>query len=292
MEFSKILLLYKRSAYQIYFLEKWHKDFSRENPISRQQIQRFKKAHDAHYRSLFFIENILRRYKIPYKKYARGHKVNYEDYGMVITVGGDGTFLEAARNLREQFILGVNSDPHQSIGRFCTATAETFEKMITKIRDGNFDAKLFPRIKLRLNYKLQERTVNVLNDILICHENPAAMSRYQMEINDIDEEQRSSGVWIATAAGASGAIKSAGGRRMSPLRQEIQYQPRELYYGRNNHYRLTGGMLKLKTPMRVVSLMRNGSIFVDGAHLRFLFPFGNIVKIFHSPDPIKIIGLR
>ena len=54
--------------------------------------------------------------------------------------------------------------------------------------------------------------MNVLNDILICHHNPGAMSRYYLTVGRVREEQRSSGVWIATAAGSSGGLHSAGGK--------------------------------------------------------------------------------
>jgi len=38
----------------------------------------------------------------------------------------------------------------------------------------------------------------VLNEVLIAHSNPAATSRYIIEVDDMKEEQRSSGLWIST----------------------------------------------------------------------------------------------
>ena len=75
--------------------------------------------------------------------------------------------------------------------------------------------------------------MNVLNDILVCHHNPGAMSRYFLTVEGTREEQRSSGVWIATAAGSSGGLHSAGGKVLTQKSKEFQYRPRELYRGKN-----------------------------------------------------------
>ena len=115
---NNVLLLYKKSAYSIYF-HNWN---------FRNEIQRFRKAHDEHFMTLKTVERILRQYHIGYRKYARGQNIPYEYYNLVITVGGDGTFLEAARNIKGQLILGVNSAPGSSVGKLCTATAKNFEK--------------------------------------------------------------------------------------------------------------------------------------------------------------------
>src|SRR4029434_11165662 len=62
-----------------------------------------------------------------------------------------------------------------------------------------------------------------LNDLLVAHANPAAMTSYTIQLGTISEPQRSSGLWIATAAGSTAAIRAAGGR-MLPLRsRKLQY---------------------------------------------------------------------
>ena len=131
--------------------------------------------------------------------------------------------------------------------------------------------------------------LDVLNDILIGHRNPAAMSRYFLTLKNVREEQRNSGLWIATAAGSSGAIHSAGGQALAPESKKIQYMPRELYEGFNPHYRLRGGALELKTPMVVESLMPDGVVFVDGAHFKYPFVFGDKIMISNSPQPLKVV---
>jgi len=282
-----ILVLYKRSAFEVYFagISK-----SRLNRLMvGRDVIRFRKAHEEHYKTLAVVEQVLKRLKVNYHKRARGQKINYSRYDLVVTVGGDGTFLEAARNVRRQFVLGVNSDPVWSVGQFCSTNRRHFQSVFKKILKGRCTVQDFSRVRIQVDGK--KKSVNVLNDVLIAHRNPAAMSHYYLSVNGIKEEQRSSGVWIATAAGSSGAVHSAGGRKLAPESDTIQYIPRELHQRRVIH-KLKGGVVRLKRPLIVQSLMNEGFVFVDGAHLRFSFPFGSILKITRSPDPLRVIKAK
>ena len=219
------MLLYKKSAYKIYFLERRSPLFHKQTLFSKTEINKFKRSHFKHYQTLQEVERILRKFQVNYRKHCRGRKINFDAYDFVVTVGGDGTFLEAARGLKDQIILGVNSDPSSSVGRFCAAMKATFPNLFRRILHAPFKMKILPRIQLRLKLKNKTVTMNVLNDILICHQNPAAMSRYELAVHGLKEEQRSSGLWISTAAGSSGAIHSAGGELMPADRQDIQFWP-------------------------------------------------------------------
>jgi len=68
------------------------------------------------------------------------------------------------------------------------------------------------------------------------------MSRYYLQVGKLLEEQRSSGVWIATAAGSTGGLRSAGGKVLPKEDKKFQYKPRELYYGKKTCYHLKGGI--------------------------------------------------
>src|SRR3989304_5997913 len=41
---------------------------------------------------------------------------DFEDIDLVITIGGDGTFIRAASFISSQLILGINSEPDSSEG--------------------------------------------------------------------------------------------------------------------------------------------------------------------------------
>lgn len=287
--FKKVLLVHKKSAYSIYFMERKIQLARGKKADLQKEIKRFKKAHDQHYASLKEVERILGRHGIVYTKRSRDQKINYSRYDLIITLGGDGTFLEASRNIKDQVIIGVNSAPNFSIGKLCVGNMKNFEQMIRRVAHQKFSLSHWPR--LRLNLEGHVRPVDCVNDILICHNNPAAMSRYYLKIGNIKEEQRDSGLWISTPAGSTGAIKSAGGRTLRAEEKSMQYMPRELYYGFSKTYRHKGGVLRSPRAIFVTSLMRSGMIYVDGTHYKLKFPFNSTLKVSFSPEPLRTIKL-
>jgi len=287
MGIKKILVLYKKSVYTNYFLDRHSSLRHKERLMPKKNMRRLKNVHVQHYETLRIVEQCLKAYSLHYAKTNRGRDVDYSGFDLVITVGGDGTFLEGARNITDQWILGVNSSPQWSVGKFCAATVQTFPALFKKVMEGNFRGKVLRRLCIRRIKQL--RSVNVLNDILIAHKNPAAMSRYYLTIKDQSEEQRSSGIWISTAAGSTGAIHSAGGRILPMESKDFQYLCRELYYGKRNAYKLKKGILSPAQSITVTSLMREGMIFVDGSRLLCPFGFGQTINIRHSATGLKTI---
>ena len=108
----------------------------------------------------------------------------------------------------------------------------------------------------------------VLNDLLVAHANPAAMTSYILDIVSVSEPQRSSGLWIATAAGSTAAIRAAGGRILPLRSRKLQYLVREPYNGDRCRYRLHKGIIGSETLLTVTSRTRRGRLFI-WSHLRF-----------------------
>jgi NAD+ kinase len=144
-------------------------------------------------------------------------------------------------------------------------------------------------LRVRLNGRIYP--ANILNDILICNKNPAAMSHYYLIIDGCREEQRSSGMWIATSAGSTGAIHSAGGKILPLTSDKFQYMPRELCgkIGKSCHF--LGGVIPGTQILNLTSLMNAGMIYIDGAHVKIPFPFGTKISIAKSPYPLRMIRL-
>lgn len=281
----RVLLVYKKSS---------RRNFPNLPPLRRASAfirrdrQRLGHARQAHARTLEIVQRTLREARIPYKAIYQARKHDYTPYSLILSVGGDGTFLEAARQmLPHQTILGVNSDPQRSVGSFCTATAQTFQTILRQILTKKACVVRLNRLQLKLNGR--RLGLNVVNDLLITHERPAAMSRYWLQVGSRQEEQRSSGLWISTAAGSTGAIQSAGGKVLNRRLQVIQYKPRELYQALGLRYRLKGGVVVPKRPLRVGSLMRKGLICVDGEHVRIPFCYGDLLEIVKAPSGLRVV---
>lgn len=282
-----VLLLYKNSTYAGYFLSDRKRLAQLEGMLNVEEVKRFRRTHSNHFWSLSYVEAVLKNRKVKFTKACRGTSLDYSRYDLIITVGGDGTCLEAARHVKNQLVWGVNSDPSWSVGRFCSGNPKNFEVMLDKILAGCAKIRKFNR--LSLSFSNDDQVMNVLNDILICHHNPGAMSRYFLHVGRIKEEQRSSGVWISTAAGSSGGIHSAGGKILPQEKKDFQYMPRELYRGKRIRYQLKGSILKSTQKIALTSLMREGVVFVDGSHVCLPFSFGSKIFVKNSSNPLRIV---
>ncbi len=287
MKLPKVLLLYKNSSFANYFLGKKRISPELKRLYYSQELERFKKTHKTHYASIKTVEQILKKYHLSYDKYSRGERADYSAYDFIVTVGGDGTFLEASHNIDKQFILGVNSDPTWSVGRFCAANVHTFEMFLGEFLKGEAFVQVLNRMDL--TFSTSKTVYRALNDVLITHQNPAAMSRYYLTVDSIKEEQRSSGVWVSTAVGSSGAILSAGGYVLPSQSKSLQYKPRELYAGTGAKYTLKGGIFAEGESLKIASLMREGVVYLDGSHICLPFSFGSVVTIKHSRFPLKAL---
>jgi NAD+ kinase len=195
---------------------------------------------------------------------------------LTITIGGDGTALGASHYVRHGALLGVNSAPGDSVGHFCCVQQGNFAERFEALRSGQWQPVALTRLAVTLDEKPLPELA--LNDVLIAHDSPAATTRYLLQLGEHEEEQRSSGIWISTAAGSTAGIRSAGGRKM-PLRSErLQYLVRELY--RETHdrqqrdYQLTRGLIAKDATLAIASKMPDGWLYIDGARTAYRFPFG------------------
>ncbi|MCA9406958.1 MAG: NAD(+)/NADH kinase [Candidatus Omnitrophica bacterium] len=280
---KRILVVYKKSAYKIYFLERKNALKQGRHSLLKEEKKKLYQAHKEHYSMLDFIHKTLKDENIIFKEAYRGIRRDYTPYDTIISVGGDGTFLECARNVKNQLIIGVNSAPEFSVGRLCPIMKKDFPAVIKKVKAGKHKEVLLQRLKVEIS----GQQINALNDVLMCHSSPAGLSRYYLFIGNKKEEQRSSGLWISSATGSSGGIYSAGGKILDPYSKKLQYCPRELYAGWAHRYKLKGGVLTPKTKIAVLSMIRKGKVYIDGAHVELPFEYGTMLNVSLSANPLR-----
>ena len=116
------------------------------------------------------------------------------------------------------------------------------------------------------------------------------MSRYTISVGDVTEEHKSSGVWISTAAGSSAAIRSAGGVLMDPTDVRMQYVVREPYRWGGLPFVLDKGIID--GPIRIMSKMRTGGIYLDGHREQLSLAVGDRVFVDVHPNPLLAVGFR
>jgi NAD+ kinase len=287
----RVLVVYKKDAYQQFLQEQQDPRLVRLLRRRHPDVLDLQRAHRVHEEALEAVVHTLRQLPVEVELAYRATLKVTRRYDLVVSVGGDGTFLHAARTIRHTPILGVNSDPQRSEAVFCAATRRTFPRLVRQALAGRLVALPLVRLELRLNGKrLSQQAVN---DVLVAHDDPATMTRYHLSIGRRTETQKSSGLWVATAAGSSSAVLAAGGVRLPWGAKRFQYRPRELYRGRLSRYRLTGGVLGPEAVVRLTWLMRRGAAFVDGPHVKIPLHFADQLEIqLCLREPLRVLGLR
>ncbi|MBI2104452.1 MAG: NAD(+)/NADH kinase [Candidatus Omnitrophica bacterium] len=287
----RVLVVYKKDAYQQYIQEQRDPHLLRLLRRAHADAQDMERAHAAHEEALNAIVHALRQLPVEFDLAYRADLKITRRYRLVVSVGGDGTFLQAARSVMRTPILGVNSDPLRSEAVFCAATRRTFPRLMRLALQGRLPALRLHRLQVRLNGR--PLALRALNDVLVVHDDPATMSRYRLRIGAREETQKSSGLWVSTAAGSSSAVLAAGGVRLPWGAKRFQYRPREIYRGRLSRCRLRGGVLPPRAELRVTWLMRRGSAFLDGPHVKIPLRFADRLEIRLSlTDPLRVLGLR
>ncbi len=252
---------------------------------------RRRRAQREHRRTLDAVVATLSRLELSCDLIERFRGIPEDRYDLVVTVGGDGTVLTTAHRVKDAPVLAINSAPQDSEGFLTAADRNGFLRLLRSFLSGQGQPGLLRRLELVLNGRRIPELV--LNDVLIAEANPAMISRYALTVGGRTEEQRSSGVWVATAAGSTAAIRSAGGRALPLRSSRFQYIVREPYVGRGRRQmRLDGGCLGASAALGCRSLMHRGTIFVDGAHVRYPFHYGDRLVVRATPEPLRMVGIR
>lgn len=206
---------------------------------------------------------------------------------LIVSVGGDGTFLRASHAVRAWGegggapMLGVNS-ASSSAGFFCSTTARDFGSQLDLIASGQLRSRPLWRMEILINGVAVDH--HALNDVLFAHQVPAETSRYILSLGDAAQEQKSSGVWVCTAAGSTGAMRSAGGIVQSMDSRDLQYFVREPM-----DWALRGEPLMkgcFSGELQAISRMVTGALFIDGGNLRVPFGFGDRLTFRGSALPL------
>ncbi|KAL3651113.1 hypothetical protein CASFOL_007516 [Castilleja foliolosa] len=276
---------------------------------NRHKVLRY--LHDrtlAHKNAINFFQNILEKKSVDWKPvFRRDLSEPIRDVDLVITVGGDGTLLQASHLMDDSIpVLGVNSDPTRpeevvelseefdatrSTGYLCAATADNFEHMLDGILENRFEPSELARMAISVNSKLV--STYALNDVLLTHSCPATVSRFSCRIKRNEEpispllHSRSSGLRVSTAAGSTAAMHSAGGSTMPILSKDLQYIVREpIFPGRDTY--LMHGFVKPFETMDIAWFCREGLIYIDGSHVVRSVRLGDTIGLSSKAPALKV----
>jgi NAD+ kinase len=277
-QLSKVLILFKKSTFQLQAVEHREPRFMKLLDEGNAAVARVKSAHDEHYETLQKLESELKCRGIAYEALARADLSDgVEGFDLVISVGGDGTFLDASHAVGSIPVLGVNSARSTSFGHFCLAHIDNLGEVLDGIKSASLQP--YPLLRLRVTLNGKEIPELILNEVLVCHSNPAGTSRYYLDIAGQREEQRSSGVWIGTPSGSTGSLKSAGGEILPIIAQQYQYAVREPWERPQQTFQFKKGLLDRQQSIHMISGMRTGALYIDGSHIEYKFSLGDELTV-------------
>lgn len=201
---------------------------------------------------------------------------------LVISVGGDGTFLSASHNVPSCVpMLGVNSDPIFSVGNFCCCDVTNVADYITRFVAGN-TLQVYSYTRMRVMLGTQVYADRILNEVLYSHSCPAAMTKFTL--NGVNYS--SSGVWIGTGAGSTGAMKSAGGVCIDPEDTDLQAVVREPWAP--GVFDGVGNIVKRGHKMTLKSRTLDSTLFIDGPFLRLPVGLNEEITLEASDQPLAL----
>jgi NAD+ kinase len=286
----RVLVIYKKSTYQVMIGE-------RKNPRARallerkdRSVERMLASHEDHVHTIAETRSLLERLNVDATFRYRAAADKTEHFDLVISLGGDGTLLTASHLVGTQPVLGINTAPRDSIGYFCGGTKDNLEEVLVSAVQGTLPGVELARVEITLDGEVLSR--RVLNDVLFCHEIPAATARYLIRLGDTEEEHRSSGLWVGPAAGSTAAQRSAGGRVLPPTSHQIQFVVREPYMPNGTRYKLAKGLFTDGQQLLVTSKIHGGRIYVDGPHLKRRVALGGEISVRRSPESLTVLGFR
>lgn len=207
---------------QIYCVEKTTlferiKNNPKHNRIKDDLTNRVRQNHNNH---CDFMEVFKKKLKDQFPKATilkdeQLDKIKTTEEDLIITCGGDGSFLNCAQKFRDSFLLGVNTNylPNDlifgSLGALTTINKKNLERKWKAFCKGNYSTQKWQRLAAKINgKKVNQYSVN---DIFIGSPRSYLTCYFSLETNSHQSEFFCSGILTCTGTGSNAWYRNAGG---------------------------------------------------------------------------------
>lgn len=282
---KRILLLEKVTNLEHYQASKFKKS-------CKNIANKLTKEHVEHNKFVGEVENIFISKKINYdkNKISDIKKINFNNYDLIITAGGDGTFLQAAEKISNQFIIGLNSvyteSNRGSIGGLTIINKENLYK-IERIFTKDYSIQKWKRLYTKINDQLLNNLA--VNDIYVGHSKAYMTSHLKVTIKPESECFLSSGIIISTGMGSHAWFRSAGGSQFKNELDIFGMIVREPFE-KKKKYKFTSKILADKEEI-TISPNRDGHVIVfDSDGKEYLISMEDYVTIGLSDRSLNVIN--
>lgn len=137
------------------------------------------------------------------------NNIDLDDYELIVTLGGDGTFLNIAKKIRNQIIMGINSEPGQSVGHITKFNLQNLSKTLENLKLGLYNIELWDRLSVSINGV--RLPFLALNEVLVAKLNIYQTSKLQINLDTLQGYCLGNGIIVSTKMGSTAFYKSAGG---------------------------------------------------------------------------------
>lgn len=232
------------------------------------------------------VRDTLEEHSVRYSSISRArissHAVKAHD--LIISVGGDGTFLRLSHFVKDKTpVIGVNAEPSRKVGFFTCCDAGGFRRRFRDLLRFRFRMVRLTRLSCSVNGG--ELEISALNEFAVGHTTSFKMARYELN----GEFQRSSGVLVGTASGSYAWIRSAGGRKIPLESRKFQYVVREPYLPNGKSLKHLKGILRPGQRLRLKPCMGNLILVVDCLSGPVRLRKGDLVEFAVSGNPLYTI---
>ena len=207
---------------------------------------------------------------------------------LLISVGGDGTLLGAARWLVDQKapLLGINLG---RMGFLADISPSQMQTHLGAILQGDYQAE--QRYLLKTEIRQDERLIAselALNDAVFHKWNTARLIEFEIFVNGrFVDFQRSDGLIVATPTGSSAYALSAGGPLMEPALDALLMVP-ICPHTISNRPILVAGSSHIELKVWGNTDPANVRISCDG-QAEMVIATGQTLHIYRHPRPIRLI---
>ena len=244
---------------------------------------------EQNYNTLEAVSEALGKNRVRFRRVKREklQKKDVRNVDLVITVGGDGTFLRTAHQLSDTPILAVSSGVRYNEAFFSRASKEDFGRKLKMILEGKFRITKLTRLQAAINGK--KLPIMAINEVFAGNRHPYHTSRYELHVREKREFQKSSGILIATKGGSSGWAKSAAKKKLAIPRGGFGYAVREPYSGRLTKPTLLHGCFSSGEKIRIKSRDYEGIVVMDSYEKEFNFLEGDVLEVSVSESRLNLI---
>lgn len=204
---------------------------------------------------------------------------------LVLTLGGDGTFLAGARLAAQQGIpiLGVNLG---RLGFLTELEADDIEDGLRRFLEGDyrFEERMILEVTLESGGKVRERSIG-LNEVVVDHSGEARILRLEIDVGGqavgvIDAD----GAIIATATGSTAYALASGGPILEPTLRDLVLVPM-------NPFALTVRPIVFAPGQEVRLRVVRGpaEMYVDGAHESVSVSTGDVIRVGPYDRLLKVV---